>query len=469
MSRIFLIGTGPLPSPGQRGTGFPTLRTHQFLTALLGAGHDVRWASLVTRAQDDGFAPQGQVCEAHLEGHGYERVTVRADEPGRFLMLRDLRHEHRPDAVVTAGPFLPMGAGARATAEEPLWIDVPGDPMAEAQSRAARDGNDVAVQRYREMYGWALGRGDRFSVISAPQRHSLIGALGVSGRLVGGALGEELVVRIAAALPQPLATAAPSSPPSDATCAALAAIPPGAPLLLSIGGFNTWLDDETMADAILRVMATHPDLHFVATGGSLTGHDEGTWPRFRDRLLRDAPAGRHALLGWVPDADLPSLLARADVLFFLDRMAYEPELGGRTRVLDALRFGLGIVGTAGSEMVRELRGHPGFFEVDRPRATTSVDQRSALATTQLEHALTTRRRYDYGAALDAHAQLSTCAPLLQWAAAPKRAAARAPVDFLEESWAELARLQDRLEHVWNSPTWRTLGRLHRALLRRRGP
>ena len=35
----------------------------------------------------------------------------------------------------------------------------------------------------------------------------------------------------------------------------------------------------------------------------------------------------------------------------------------------------------------------------------------------------------------------------------------------EEITEELARLQDRLEEVWQSPTWRYLGRVHRVMSR----
>lgn len=455
--RLMLIGTGPLPGPGVRGTGFPTIRTAQFLKALVGAGHQVRWVSLVTKEQDGDDTPQAEVKEQRLglSGEAFERVKVRADEPGRFLMVRDLRHDFRPDAVITAGPFLPMGAGARAAADEPLWIDVPGDPMAEAQARAARDGNELAVQRYREVYGWALARGDHFSVISERQRHAILGALGVAGRLAGASLGESMASVIAAPLPPPLGDAGPETLPDAALD-----LPTGARVVLVHGGFNTWLDDETMAEALLRAMDADPAIHVVVTGGALSGHDEATWPRFHRRLEGSPHRGRFRFLGWLPDERLPSVLRAAHVLFVLDRPCVEPLLGGRTRVLDAFDAGLRIVATPVAEMVEAMVGEEGFHPV--PVGDPEAACRALLDAARVD------ARPTWTGARARQERWAELAPLLRWAAAPRRMSASVPVDFLEESWAELARLQDRLEAVWNSPTWRTLGRLHRAL-RRRSP
>ena len=55
-SKIFLIGSGPLPMHNPKEMGFPALRTRQFLLPLLGAGHDVMLACLTPREAD--WAPK---------------------------------------------------------------------------------------------------------------------------------------------------------------------------------------------------------------------------------------------------------------------------------------------------------------------------------------------------------------------------------------------------------------------------
>jgi glycosyltransferase involved in cell wall biosynthesis len=456
LTRIFLIGAGPYPGEGT-ATGFPTLRTRQFLLACLRAGHEVRWAMLVAAQTDPGWGAQGQSVRVELKdgerSHPCEVVTVRADEPGRFLMLRDLRHDHAPDVVVTAGPFLPMGAGARAVAAEPLWVDVPGDPMAEAQARAFRDGTTLAIQRYREMYGLALARGDRFSVISGAQRAAAIGALGLAGRLRGEILGEDLVAVVPGSVEG-------ADPETGAEPAAIRTLPRDAFVVFSAGGFNTWLDEETMAESILRALDREPRLHFLSTGGGLQGHDEGTYARFAERLRSSPHQDRVHLLGWVDDRDLPAIWARADLCLLIDRPCAEAELGARTRVLSALGYGLAVAATPTCEMVRALVGAEGFLP---------LPCRDAAATAQIlvEAAAAGRRRWSHRHLLAPYSIDRSTTPLTRWLQDPRRAPGGVGVDFLEESWQEVGRLQDRLEEVWNSPTWRTLGRLHRAMLGRR--
>ena len=64
-----------------------------------------------------------------------------------------------------------------------------------------------------------------------------------------------------------------------------------------------------------------------------------------------------------------------------------------------------------------------------------------------------------------HSIAATTAPLVEWLRSPERSPGGVPIDFLEDYWQELARLQDRLEEVWQSPTWRYLGRVHRVMSR----
>ncbi len=452
MSRVFFIGTGPLPGRG-RETGFPTLRSRQLLLGMLRGGHEVRWAMLVTREVDPGLGLQGAVVPIEVPDgdrvHRCEVVTVRADEPGRFLMLRDLRHEHRPEVVVTGGPFLPMGGGARAVADEPLWVDIPGDPMAEAQARSFRDGNTLAIQRYREMYGLALARGDRFSVISGAQRAAALGALGLAGRLRGEILGEDLVAVVPGSMEGFCRRV-------TGTVPALAELPADAFVLLCSGGYNTWMDEEALAEGLLAAMDQRSDLWFVSTGGGLRGHDEGTYERFATRMRSSRHADRVRLLGWIDDGDLDRVWARADLSLFVDRRCGEAELGARTRVLAALEQDVGVAATPSCEMMRQLAGQPGILALPHgdPQGVAAVLVAAAAGG---------RRRWDHAEARARFTIDTTTAPLLAWLQAPRRAPGGVAVDFLEESWLEVARVQDRLEEIWNSRTWRTLGRLHRAL------
>ncbi len=470
--KVFLIGTGPLPMHDPHKMGFPALRTRQFLLPLLDAGHDVMLACLTPRAEEDGLpagAPSGRVIDQEAEtasgAHGFRYTVVRPDEPGRFLMLRDLRGAFEPDVTVTAGPFLPMAAGARAAGDEPLWIDVPGDPMSEAQARSYRSGSPDPIHRYREMLGWALARGDRFSVISQAQRGPLVGALGLAGRMTADAIGHEWVHVV------------PGSVEGVADDGEDASLPDGFPdlpddafVVLSCGGYNTWLDGEVMLDGLLRAMERDPRVHFLSTGGTLRGHDEASYSRFVNRARASEHRGRFHFLGWVPTSTLPRVFAASHLCLFVDLQCYEAEFGARTRVLEALERGVPVAATDSCDLTHELIGcglfHP--LPTGHPGAVADLVVRLAGEHRERGTLVAPGNSTSWDSLRLRYTLESTTAPLLTWLRAPHRSPGGVPIDFLEDYWQELARLQDRLEEVWNSPTWRYLGRMHRLFSRLRG-
>jgi glycosyltransferase involved in cell wall biosynthesis len=466
MGKVFLIGAGPLPSEDPRQMGFPALRTRQFLLPMLAAGHDVTLATLVDgRGQDAPDGVQDRTARTPRGDRPYRSVAVRADVPGRFLMLRDLRRDTAPDVVVTAGPFLPMAAGARAAGDEPLWVDVPGDPMSEAQARSYRSGSTDPIHRYREMLGWALARGDRFSVISRAQRGPLIGALGLAGRMTAEAMGHELVhvqPGSVEALDDDLGAA-------GAAPEGLDALPADAFVVLFCGGYNTWLDDDTMLQGLLRAMDRDPSIRFVSTGGALRGHEEGTYHRFSGRAAGSAHAARFHFLGWVPTRALPAVFARAQLALFCDLPCYEAEFGARTRILEALERGVPVAATDSCDLTHELSGCALFHPLREGDAEDVARRLVDLAGAHRSGTTTSSQRdlRPWSLLRERYSLEATTQPLLRWIDSPSRSPGGVPIDFLEDYWQELARLQDRLEEVWNSPTWKVLGRLHKALSRLR--
>jgi len=414
--------------------GFPSLRTAQFGAALVAAGHDVRIALLVGD-DEAASAPRRWRGPRPI---GIEAVdVVRTDRPEALDSLGGLRREFEPAAVVTAGPFLPLAMGAATVADEPLWVDVPGDPMAEAQARAAADGSDAVLARYHDVYSAALRRGDAFSAVSDRQRAALLGALGAAGRLVGAELGAELVHVVRGSV----AAAGWVEPSGDAP-----ALPDDAVGLLFSGGWNTWLDHETMLAGVLAAMDRRADLHFLATGGAVTGHHDGAYAAFRAGAEASAHADRFHFLGWVDAARLPAVHAAAEVAVCVDRRCAEAELGARTRLLDAVEHGLRVAATVVCEQTEALRGAPGFTELPPGDAAGIADALVAMP----------RGRVDW----DGRGEASTDA-LVAWAAAPRRAAPG--FDLARAAGDEARALRAELDAVHATPTWKLLSKLRRRL------
>ncbi len=474
---MFLVGTGPLPAHDPDQMGFPTLRARQFLLALLEAGHDVAFAALVNGdgGEGSGRAPwRSKLVYPTSRGpREFRYHPVQRERAGALLTLRDLRHEFAPDVVISAGPFMPMIGGARAAGDEPLWVDVPGDPMAEAQLRAHRSGRTEPIHRYRQVLSLAVGRGDHFSVISADQRKVLIGALGLSGRLTASVVGRELVDVVRPSV-EGLYRDCPPESPADL----ITGVAPDDFAVLFCGGFNTWLDAETLLSGVLRAMEADRHIHWVSTGGALPGHHEGGYSWFRRQAERSPHSSRFHFLGWVPVRHLDAVYEACDLALNVDTPCYEAEFGSRTRLLDAVERGLPVAATDTCELTSELRQVAGFhrLEMGDPELLTALllrlagekrrrrsagDAPSRVPSPQPgQHPWSTvRARYSID---------ETTAPLLEWLREPRVTHGAFEADFAEDQWLEIARLQERLEEVWRSPTWRYLGRVHKAVKKLRG-
>ncbi len=278
---------------------------------------------LVGDRSDRGFAARRtRHFAAALDGFAVEVVDWR--EPGS---VGDY------DLVVSASNYGPTRVATRLAGDDhPLWIDVAGDPFAEAQLV----GGQAAAAEALATWGPALARADAFSVVCEPGAHALIGALGATGRLPLLPPGNEGVNLMPVAMDFP----DPPGPPRE----------PGTTVAL-VGGFNTWFDDETLAAALLLAM-DEGDIRCVVTGGPIEGHYTAGYARFRESMSRHS--SRFIFHEWLPHEQLAEALAPAHLLVTLDRPGPEAALGSRTRLLYGLHQGLRVVTTGGSPLARKL-------------------------------------------------------------------------------------------------------------------
>ncbi len=321
----------------------PGLRTWHFVKVLLDAGHTV---GLI------GYRPHSGIYPADLP----DRVSQRK---GDFLYhsvadrlwynppaMRALVNEWPGQAVIGV-----TTAGAAAAADFagvlPMWADLYGSIMAEAQVKALVYGDDSYLAHFWDMEHKALRRADIISTVAERQKWAVIGELGMWGRLNQWTSRYDFVNVIPVA--------------SDTT-----PYTPGAPFLrgqrvnenafifLYTGGYNTWTDVDTLFQALERVMAVRPEVVFVSTGGQIEGHDDLTYARFQSMIRRSPFRERYKLLGWLPSADLYSCYQESNVGVLTDRISYEAQLGSRTRVLDWMRAGLPAVLSSLTELSQAI-------------------------------------------------------------------------------------------------------------------
>jgi polysaccharide biosynthesis protein PslH len=318
--RALLVGVRPLPDePEAVGLSFPGHRTAQLGAALEEAGCAVTRV-LLDEDEASPTPPAGR----------HERTHVLA--PEAFRGGRELQRIHddlRPDVVVSAGGYHPARVVARLASDRPRYVDLAGDLAAEAQVRAAHAGDGV-VADYLSVLREALVAGDRFAVVGPSQRLVVLGQLGLAGRLSGTRVGEEPVDVVL------LAAEGPPMPPP---------LPGSGFRLLWAGGYNTWMDVETLFHGVETAIARNPDIAFVSTGGPIAGHHEGGHAAFWS-LVRASPfAARFSDRGRLPRKGALAVLAESHAVVSVSRACLEAEVGSRQRVVEALAWGRPVVAT----------------------------------------------------------------------------------------------------------------------------
>ena len=410
MSRILVAGLCPLPFENALRSYGPGIRTWQFAWSLARADHEVRVLAMMTPGA---YGDERPAPSEEREGILIERLTdVAFLEPAT---IRKAIREFQPQALVGASLY-GSAALARAGRRLPFWADEFGSAMAEAQALAAVEGRNWPVAHAWALLAPVLRSADRLSVVSEPQRHAAIGALGAVGRLTAETCGYELVSVVPCAYVPPEEV----PPRTEKSCVVHRRIAPDeAFVILWSGGFNVWTDVATLVEGVEAAMGRNPRLHFVSTGGAIPGLDTGTYARFEALVARSAHRDRFHLEGWVRAERIASYAAEADVGVLAERSLYESLLGSRNRIVQWMGTGLPVVCSRVGEIAdvlakRELgltfpAGDADALAERLLWAARNADDLRAMAARAAEYA---RAELGFEA---------TARPLAAWAADPRPA------------------------------------------------
>jgi glycosyltransferase involved in cell wall biosynthesis len=435
--RALLVGVHPLPGDeGARALGFPGHRTAHFRDALRDAGCVVETVLLDEEGAEIAAAPG----------------DVRVLRPEEFRAGRELQRLHDafgPDIVVAAGGYHAARVVSGLVSGAARWIDLPGDLAAEGQLRAASSGDEGLLADYLGVLDRALATGDRFSAVGPSQRLALLGQLGARGRLTAATTGRDPVAVV------PVASEGPPQAP---------ALPAGPLRVVSSGGYNTWLDAETMFAGVEQAMARCEGILFVSTGAAVFDGDASPHRAFWGRVRNSRFAARFEDRGRITRAEARAVLSESHVALAIARPSLEAELGSRQRAVEAMAYGRPVVITGLGDLAQAigkadagLTVPPGDAAALASALLRLAGDRGALAS----HARHARAWWE----AHAHPRAAT-APLREWAARPARwpaAAATAAGDRDDR----VLRLQAELDHIRGSRTFRGLRLLDRLLGRRR--
>lgn len=327
--KVVVFGTGPWPlEPGAIVTG-PSIRLRQFVEPLLEARHQVT-VVLLEECRRSAIPIAGAV---QVVAFGPEEIA----EPEVVRTQLDL---HAVGAIFGVGSLLPAVAAARlATAlDVPCWVDLFGDPLAELHAAQLRQGGApdmLARDHIWKLLREVLLRGDAFSTVSSPQRHALLGQLGLLGRYGTDWQVCNRLHEIPCGVPESWLEETP-----------LHAFPPilrevglteSTRFVFFMGSWNVWLDEVMMAKALAAALRADEQLRFVCCGIPTGPAGE----QIRHALLNDLKDFRTRVIELPPQhLDQESmLLSWAGACLSLDREIPEAELGSRNRLLAMVRWG----------------------------------------------------------------------------------------------------------------------------------
>jgi glycosyltransferase involved in cell wall biosynthesis len=418
MSNILLLGIGPLPQDPGDQLFAPGLRTEQFAKVLAQAGHRVtlvvsEFSQSVESASGQGGRKPG-LSESERCGIS-DQVTIRrmVYHPEQSAeILSTVALTGRFDAIVSTTDLM-NHLSAKLSINLPRWMDFNGDPFAEKQMQASIHSHDGSLGIQLDYMLPALVAGDRFSACSQSQALALVGQLALAGRLNGATRDEQFVVNLPPAsramleLEQRLGRRV---NPASLT------LPPGAIKVLWSGGYNTWVDVETLFSGLERAMEENPLIYFLSTGGAIQGHNQKTIVQFRDLISKSPLADRFHFLGWISTWEIPYLYRFADMALNIDRPCYEGELGMRNRIVDWLSFELPVISTITCDFVAQAAENNAVYTV-RTGNGAELAQRILEVASNLQSAKDRAKEAKQWLDRELNPQ-KIFQPLLDWASSP---------------------------------------------------
>jgi glycosyltransferase involved in cell wall biosynthesis len=328
LKKLLIICNSPMPEDICENRPAAGIRSYQFLKACTGK-YEIKCVAIEMAPVEKAF----------------DETIVRIGKEN-FAQVQNVHDEFKPDLILGVNTY-PSYVACGLHTEAPIWADLNGWIMAEAQAQAYKIGGDSFLPHYFEYEKRILARADKFSAVSHRQADAILGSLAWAGRLNNANFGTEMVCTI------PNWTEDFLSDKNGVDHGALAKIPSGKFNLLWLGGYNTWVDEELLFKGIEKAMNEIPDLHFVSTGGAISGLDDKTFARFLEMVNASRFKDRFVFLGWVKTDEIPLIYGACNVGLNIDRACVETHTGARNRINEMMKFSLPVITTLGSEIAGE--------------------------------------------------------------------------------------------------------------------
>jgi len=341
-NRVIIVGNSPFPFENSSRNYAPGIRTWHFGLAAKDANYDVLILGCrIPKSYDE---DQPDIKFEKQDDIEYYSVIPTIFENKKWL--KEKIQEFEPDVIVGVNTY-PCSIISDLELKIPFWADLNGSVMAEAQAKAFVYKDNSYIPHFFKMEAKSLSKADIFSTVSEAQGFSLVGELGIWGRLNKDTMGYRFVRVI------PNSALETEFKHTKNVIRGVLTSKSDFVVLYS-GGYNTWTDVDTLFKGLESAMSQIKNLVFVSTGGQIEGHDEYTYIHFQNLIKKSKFKNRFHLCGWVPNDDLPNYYLEADLAINSDKYCYEALLGSRTRTLDWIRAKLPFISTPLSEVTNYL-------------------------------------------------------------------------------------------------------------------
>ena len=253
MKRILIIGSCPLPDENTKTRPAAGLRTYQFLKPLLkNNGFNIR---LVTVAMPECYGADFSKKE-EIMAENFARFSISKNDPELIPYIQKIHDDFSPEVIISVNTY-PSYIASLIKSKAPLWADLNGWIMAEAQAQAYKlDSNDY-LPHYYEMEKRVIKRADKFSTVSEAQKFALLGELAFMGRLNNESFNYQFAHHIPNGIEwfeDELKVLEGGEVAGGDMSVGMSAVPRGSFILLWVGGYNTWADEWNLFKGVEEAM-----------------------------------------------------------------------------------------------------------------------------------------------------------------------------------------------------------------------
>ncbi len=365
---ILIIGAGPLPNDTSGIREAAGLRTHQFTQSIANTEHSI---TLFCIHNNSDFSTESQTPQ-------YKNTTIiRLHRNDKALVQKIQQHiaHTPPDSIIGVNTFPAFIAAQVCPNHIPLWADLNGWIMAESQARGYAEHTNIHFANAWRQEKYILQKADKLSTVSTAQKFCTIGELASLGLLTHQNFHDELVYSI------PNTTEFFSIDNRDKTVDKIVdnvdksvdktvdtvdkkeeytplfkgiKTPKNAVIISHIGGYNNWVDTQTLFTALDNAMSICPYLHFVSTGGAIKNVSASAFSQFINKINTSKHKDRYHFLGWIHTEDMYKIYKESDIGINVDFACIETETGARNRLNEMLKFQLPIITTNRSEIAKDI-------------------------------------------------------------------------------------------------------------------